>query len=270
MNFICPVCKRPLSLDERTYRCENNHCFDKAKSGYVNLLLSQKSTGHGDDKLMVRARRQFLEKGYYKPLLDALTKTLTELAPNECRLLDSGCGEGWYTDGMVNTLRACRKNVEAVAIDISKFALEVAAKRSDKVSFAVASAYTLPIEDGSCNIITTLFAPFAIEEFNRVLEKDGLLLTAIPLENHLFELKSAVYEKPYRNEVAPFELEGYRIISEKTVKSKALLRSNEDIKNLFMMTPYYYKTSADDQKKLDSIESLEISTEFEVVAYRKI
>lgn len=269
MNFICPVCKSPLSLDGRTYRCEKNHCFDKAKSGYVNLLLSQKSTSHGDDKLMVRARRQFLEKGYYQPLLDSLKETIRQLAPKECRLLDSGCGEGWYTDGIVNALRNDGKSVEAVAIDISKVALDVAAKRHAQISFAVASAYSLPLGDSSCNIITTLFAPFALEEFNRVLEKDGLLVTAIPLENHLFELKSAVYDKPYRNEVAPFELENYQIVSKNEVRCKILLQTNEDVKNLFMMTPYYYKTSVNDQKKLDSIEALEVSTEFAVLAYRK-
>ena len=46
--------------------CPMGHSFDVAKSGYVNLLLSQQ-TGqkhHGDDKRMVKARSTFLGKGY--------------------------------------------------------------------------------------------------------------------------------------------------------------------------------------------------------------
>ena len=72
--FICPVCKENLTELEKLYRCENGHCFDKSKFGYVNLLQSQKSSAkrHGDDRMMVRARRDFLDKGYFKALADKL------------------------------------------------------------------------------------------------------------------------------------------------------------------------------------------------------
>ena len=74
INFICPVCKNELSEEERLYRCEKGHCFDKSKFGYVNLWQSQKSSAkrHGDDRLMVRARRDFLDEGYYGLLRDML------------------------------------------------------------------------------------------------------------------------------------------------------------------------------------------------------
>ena len=66
MSFICPVCKQRLTRSGSCYRCRGNHSFDIAKSGYVNLLLSQQSSQkrHGDDKAMVLARRRFLEKEY--------------------------------------------------------------------------------------------------------------------------------------------------------------------------------------------------------------
>ena len=64
-GFCCPVCGKTLICKENSLVCENNHCFDKSKSGYVNLLLSQGKKGHGDDKLMVQARQSFLDKGYY-------------------------------------------------------------------------------------------------------------------------------------------------------------------------------------------------------------
>ena len=39
MNIlICPVCKNELFFENKTAKCENNHCFDLAKEGYVNLL----------------------------------------------------------------------------------------------------------------------------------------------------------------------------------------------------------------------------------------
>ena len=83
LKFICPVCKSEISLFERTYKCKNNHCFDLSKDGYVNLLMSQQSSlkRHGDDKLMVKARRDFLEKGFYSELREALCEVLTEVLP---------------------------------------------------------------------------------------------------------------------------------------------------------------------------------------------
>ena len=71
---IC--CQKPLCREERRLVCPAGHSFDVARSGYVNLLLSQQ-TGrkhHGDDKRMVKARSAFLERGYYDPMRQELIK----------------------------------------------------------------------------------------------------------------------------------------------------------------------------------------------------
>ena len=47
------------------------------------------------------------------------------------------------------------------------------------------------------------------------------------------------------------------------------LNSNEDIKALFAMTPYYYKTSAADQAKLDNISHLSVQAEFGICLYER-
>ena len=73
-QYRCPLCQQALLLDEKSYRCANNHSFDQAKQGYVNLLPVQfkHSKEPGDNKAMVQARRAFLDKGYYQPLLDSM------------------------------------------------------------------------------------------------------------------------------------------------------------------------------------------------------
>ena len=87
-NFICPVCKSEFTKNNNSYICRNNHCFDISKKGTVNLLRSNKSS-HGDDKLMVNARRSFLDKGYYLPLLEVLKKQLCSAAQNKCTILEN-------------------------------------------------------------------------------------------------------------------------------------------------------------------------------------
>ena len=48
-ELICPVCGVPLRREEKICRCENRHCFDLARSGYVNLLPpSPAGKRHGD------------------------------------------------------------------------------------------------------------------------------------------------------------------------------------------------------------------------------
>ena len=98
-NFSCPVCGNDLITYNKNLSCKNNHSFDRAKTGYTNLLMSQqaKAKHHGDDKLMVRSRQAFLDKGYYNPLLKTIIELVKRYAENGHRIFDAGCGECWYT-----------------------------------------------------------------------------------------------------------------------------------------------------------------------------
>ena len=121
-SFICPVCKGALALTEKTFKCPSNHCFDVSKFGYVNLLMSQQSSlkRHGDDALMVKARREFLGKGYYSQLREGLCNSIKNVLPSNPVIIDVGCGEGYYT----SEIAQCN-NPSVFGIDISKDALSV-------------------------------------------------------------------------------------------------------------------------------------------------
>lgn len=265
-NFICPVCKSEISLFERTYKCNNNHCFDLSKDGYVNLLMSQQSSlkRHGDDKLMVKARRDFFEKGFYNELRNTLCKTLKDALPESSTIVDVGCGEGYYTSEISKV-----NDFKIFGIDISKDALKYAAKSVKNSSFAVASAFSLPFAESSADCILSVFAPSAYEEFYRVLKKDGKLVKAIPLEEHLWELKCALYKEPYKNKPEKRNDELFKLVSQKEIKYKIRLTEKEDIENLFKMTPYYYKTGREDAERLLSLEKLETTVHFGVEIYEK-
>ena len=95
----CPKCDKKLNIVDKSYRCENGHSYDIAKKGYVNLLMSQQSSQkrHGDDKLMVRSRRDFLEKGYYSDLCDEICSVINKIKSDndiyflEAKLLNQLC-----------------------------------------------------------------------------------------------------------------------------------------------------------------------------------
>lgn len=265
-DFICPVCKSGLSLVERAYKCSNNHCFDVSKDGYVNLLMSQQSSlkRHGDDKLMVKARRDFLEKGFYSELRQALCQALKENLPENAMLIDVGCGEGYYTSEISKN-----EGFEIFGIDISKDALKYASKSIKSSQFAVASAFSLPFDNESADCVLSVFAPSAYEEFYRVMKNDGKLIKAIPLEEHLWDLKCALYKEPYKNKPEKRNDELFELVSQKEIKYKINLTEKADIENLFKMTPYYYKTGREDAQRLLSLENLETTVHFAIEIYEK-
>lgn len=165
VKLCCPVCAGALERRAGAYLCPKNHSFDIAKSGYVNLLLNSSQGHHGDDKLMVRARRDFLDKGYYDRFIAAVADAAAEFAPEEAAVLDASCGEGIYSLAVLRAIEKAGKTGELIGVDISKTALQYAAKRSPAFTLCVASCAHLPVEDGSVDEVLNIFSPFVPEEF---------------------------------------------------------------------------------------------------------
>lgn len=270
-ELLCPVCGQTLERMEKNDFCPAGHSFDRAKSGYVNLLISHQSGAqHGDDKAMVRARRAFLEKGYYAPLQKALCDAVRCCAPErETHLLDAGCGECYYTAAVERALVESGRVPSIVGVDISKDALRFGDKRGSGLRLAVASVYHLPVADASCDVVLNVFAPFSGAEYRRVLKPGGVLVHVSPGEGHLWELKRAVYEKPYRNDAAAPQQEGLALADERMIHYPMHLIAHEDVVNLFWMTPYAHKTSPADAARLDDIAALDVAAEFVLRIYRK-
>jgi len=272
--FRCPLCAGPLERGDREYICPNRHSFDKAAAGYVHLLPPNKkhSANPGDDKEMVAARSAFLDKGYYTPLRDALCElAIRELKPiHSPALLDSGCGEGYYTAGICRALTDEGKEVRAAGVDISKFAVRRAAKKLPEGEFAVASVYHLPVEDNSIDFLTNVFSPLAVEEFARVLKPGGTFCYVVPSALHLWEMKQFLYSSPYENPVKRDDYTGFEWQWVQQVRYTIHLEDSADIMALFGMTPYAWKTPKEGVDKLKALTCLDTQIGFDLHVYRRI
>ncbi len=268
--LTCPVCSMPLQIREKEAFCEKGHHFDRAKEGYFNLLLSSSSKGHGDDKKMLLARRSFLEKGYYSHLLTALEEEILSCFPEKGVFMDAGCGEGYYTAAVAERLEKEGKEVSLYAFDIAKDAARLTAKKiGNKGICFVGSCYKIPFKDASADVILSVFSPFAGEEFLRVLKPGGHLICAVPMPEHLFSLKKAVYDVPKLNEKVAEITNGLIRVSSRRVQKEILLSCGEDISALFGMTPFAHKTSREDMAKLQALSRICVETDFGVLTYRK-
>ncbi len=262
--LICPVCKEDIfKQNDKIYVCKHNHSFDIAKKGYVNFLLSHKMNSKlpGDNKLMVDARSSFLSKGYYSAFKNELIQLIDDYNPKT--VLDAGCGEGYYTEGASNDRRTI------IGVDISKSALQKAAPKNKNITYIAASLFDLPLQSESTDLLFSLFAPYAGDEFHRVLKKNGIMILGIPGENHLLELKNVIYEKPYKNQLKAYELPNFTFEKVVRIEEKIFLNSKEDILNLFQMTPYYYRTKKEDLEKIHSLSEFEVTISFELLVYKK-
>lgn len=263
--LICPVCKQELSVENRTYKCQNNHCFDVAKEGYVNLNVSNKSGDTvGDNKEMAISRRDFLSSGYFDVLANAVLNCVKKYSKENANVLDICCGEGYYTDFVSKSLKR-----NFYGFDLSKNMVRLAGKRKCNAEFFVANIANIPIKNNSVDFAFHLFAPFHCAEFSRILEDDGVIVTAVAGENHLFKLKQVLYDTPYKNDEKAPDTDGLVLIEKIKVSDTIALNSQKEINALFQMTPYYYHTPSSGMKKLSMLDFLETQVEFVLYVYKK-
>ncbi len=243
------------------------HCYDFSSSGYINLC-SPTQSGGGDSKSAVRARSEFLDRQYYRPVAEEIAKMSKKHGNTNGVLIDAGCGEGYYSD-FLN-----KQGFSVMGVDLSKFATDAASKRLSKSNstdflFAVSSVFSLPVEDNCASVVTNVFAPCAEEEYCRVLDSNGVLIVAWAGPRHLWGLKEAIYDTAHMNSERADMPKTMNKIDESRVCYNIKLESKEEIKNLFAMTPYYWRTSAADIDKLDELETLETEVDIIISAFKK-
>lgn len=243
--YICPLCRQPLQLTGRQYQCAANHSFDRAKEGYVNLLPVQQknSKDPGDNKLMIEARRAFLQSAAYQPLSDAVNKLVAQ--SNPLTVLDVGCGEGYYSGRLQQVLNPAAR---LHGIDISKAAIKYAARQYPAIQFAVASAYQLPFADNSVDSILRIYAPSDNAELQRVLSAQGQLISVNPGPEHLLEMKQAVYRDVQLHSEAIKPEQGFSHIKRQRLNYQLPVAEPQQLDNLLQMVPLAWKFSSESRQ----------------------
>ncbi len=242
---ICPICGEALKQEKTCWHCEKKHSFDVARQGYVNLLPVQQkhSASPGDTREMVAARRAFLSGGHYLPIVQTLCELVKRIAPKT--LLDAGCGEGYYLSHL-NFVS------ERWGIDISKEAVRFAAARDKDTKFLTATAAHLPFADNSFECVMSMFAFTAEKEFSRVLKPNGYFIRVIAGREHLLGLKKIIYptliEKAQHAEP---KLDGFRLLSTKTVDFAFELNGKQQVHDLLYMTPHVHRIGAEGAQALE-------------------
>ncbi|WP_375750737.1 23S rRNA (guanine(745)-N(1))-methyltransferase [Vibrio sp. HN007] len=268
MHYQCPLCQLPLSLSDRTYKCDNNHQFDMAKEGYVNLMPAnqKRSKNPGDNTEMMQARRNFLNSGHYDPLANRVAEICTRYA--KASLLDIGCGEGYYTNKVQQKLKEDSQNATVFGLDISKVAVRYASKRYSQCHFSVASSHRLPFSDASLDAILRIYAPCKAEELSRCLKANGVAITVTPAARHLFQLRDRIYDGVRLHDETPEQLDGFTLLHEEKLNYEMAL-SNGLAFDLLQMTPFAWKATDEFRSELKTASEFICESDFMIRVYRK-
>ena len=268
-SFICPLCQSSFTQKDKTQICENNHHFDIAKEGYLNLLpvQSKSSKNPGDNKEMMSARRAFLNTGGYLALAEKVAQTSQHYLSHlqQATVLDLGCGEGYYTD-LINQQLTPH---QICGLDISKVAIRYAAKRYSNIDFCVASAYQIPLADNSIDLITRIYAPSKAEELMRVIKKNGYLITVTPAPRHLYQLREVIYEQVEAHSQENEAINGFTKIEQIKLNYELIIEQAQQLKDLINMTPFAWKFTPEKLALLLTQPSWNIECDFNIEVFQK-
>lgn len=227
----------------------------------MNLLPVQHkhSSEPGDNRQMLGARRAFLEAGYYEPMARAVALTIAaETSEGQTmRLLDVGCGEGYYG----RNISAFCSRLELHGVDIAKAAVAAAAKKLPMARYIVASSNRLPYADGYFDSLLRVFAPSNEDELKRILKPSGRVLIVTPGPRHLAQLKAFIYSevREHAEEIAlpqGFERLGTQRISYRITPDRMERAA------LLQMTPFAWRANESMREAIDEPETLSIEADF--------
>jgi 23S rRNA (guanine745-N1)-methyltransferase len=187
--LACPLDGGPLTRHERVLRCADDHSFDLAAQGYVNLLQGP-APAAADTADMVAARVAAHARGLAPPVTEALAAAIAAHADGHLgTVVDVGAGPGSHLAGVLERF----PDAEGLAIDLSKYAARRAARCHPRASAAVADVWAgLPLTAGSVDVLLDVFAPRDVPAFARALRAGGLLVIVTPAAAHLAPLVEAL------------------------------------------------------------------------------
>jgi len=276
--IACPVCGSALTLQPTAGVCPQKHTFDRARSGYLNLLLSNKkqSAEPGDSPAMLQSRRAFLQGGYYDQMAEATATAVADAMQGraDIHVADLGCGEGFFTARTRSALVTSLSSAPTCyGVDISRPGVKMAASYGKDIHWIVASLHRSPFLPQSLDAVLSVFAPIDAADVRRVIRDDGVLVTVTPGPDHLDALRIIIYTSVKPHPQTPALMLGDTLFAHAAstrVRYPILIEEPSQIMHLLAMTPYYWHISRATKIAIEELKRIELTVDAVVNVYRPL
>ncbi len=275
--LACPVCGAELTIGASAATCPKAHTFDLARSGYLNLLLSNKkqSAQPGDSPAMLLSRRMFLRGGFYDQMSSEANVAVGRILADRhdgrpVQVADVGCGEGYFTARLKNGLAPA---ATYYGVDVSRAGIRMATSYDRAIHWVVASLHRSPFLPLSLDVVLAMFAPIDAPDARRIVRNDGALVTVTPGPDHLDGLRGILYTTVMPHPDTPALMAGdtlFERTASTRVRYPVVLDSREQIMNLLTMTPYYWNISPATRTRVEGVSRLELTVDAYVSVFRPL
>jgi 23S rRNA (guanine745-N1)-methyltransferase len=196
--FQCPICSAAMGIvEQKSLICKNNHTFDLAKQGYVNLVTHPLATKY--DKELFESRKLIAESGFFEPLCQTIVELITKeglYADRPIKILDTGCGEGSHLSSIKEKLHSQKiSEVVGVGVDLAKEGILAAARSFSDLIWCVADLANSPFKDNTFDVVLNILSPSNYVEFNRLLSDSGIVIKVVPRKDYLKELRDVFFDE---------------------------------------------------------------------------
>lgn len=269
-SLACTVrgCGQPLALVGRSWTCARGHCFDIARSGYVNLLQPQdrRSRDAGDARAAIDARARLLATGVGRAIVDRVVDRARGLLGDNATVVDLGSGSGETLEAIARTRR-----VVAVGIDLSTTAAELASRRCPVITWVVANAdRRIPLLEASVDLVISQHARRSPLECARLLRRGGHLLVSVPAPDDLVELREAVQGngvlRPRADVAISEHARDFELVSREEVRERHVL-DRAALLDVLRGTYRGARTSA--ASRLETLTELAVTFASEICLFRR-
>ncbi|MBL4954359.1 methyltransferase domain-containing protein [Neobacillus sp. YIM B02564] len=268
--FSCPLCNSPMAVTHlKSLICLNNHTFDFAKQGYVNMM-TRSAHSHYDKKLFKARQKIIMESNLYTSLHQKISEVINEkihASTGEIIILDAGCGEGSHLQRILD--KGKNGTITGLGVDISKEGIRMAASNYKESIWLVGDLAHPPISAQSCHIILNILSPANYKDFKRILVSDGLIVKVVPRTNYLKELRKALFDdmdmKTYKNDetVSLFNQHFQLVNMIHLSYTKKLPQS--DLSKLVQMSPLAWNSKKEQIDKFTNQVFSEITVDLDIL-----
>ena len=179
-------------------------------------------------------------------------------------IVDAGCGEGYYLRRLVELAAASPQpgKLTLAGVDISKWAVQAAARRGDPVTWIVGNNRHLPFAAASVDLIVSMFGFPVWDGFKPVQAPGGRVLLVDPGPDHLLELREVIYPTVKRGEPPSLKAAvaaGYRVEQASGVRYAVEIEQPTLLQDVVAMTPHASRMPLTGREALTRLERLRVT-----------